>query len=188
MTRLNTSARRWFGLAALAAILLAAWWGYDYWKEQRFDPIILAAGRRYQLDPALIKAVIWRESRFRPWVRGRAGELGLMQIRDVAAHEWAAAERIPGFDHTACLDPATNILAGTWYLKRALGRYKGVDDPVPFALADYNAGRGNVLKWQTGSAATNAAHFVGQIQVPTTKEYVLAILRRADRYRHNGRF
>jgi soluble lytic murein transglycosylase len=176
-------------LAALSwLIAILVWWGYEHWKEQRFDEIIAVAALRYQLDPALIKAVIWRESRFHPRVRGRAGELGLMQIRAAAAMEWAAAERLPAFEHAACLDPATNIMAGSWYLKKALGRYARTDNPTPFALADYNAGRGNVLRWQTGAAATNSTAFIDQIQFPTSRDYVRAILRRAERYRRQGDF
>lgn len=185
---MNSNARRRLGLVALVVVGILVWWGYEYWKEQRFDPFILAAGKRYQLDPALIKAVIWRESRFHPGVRGRAGELGLMQIREGAAREWAAAERLPAFDHAACLDPATNILAGSWYLKKALGRYTRTDDPKPFALADYNAGRGNVLKWQIATATTNSSEFIDQIQFPSTRDYVISILHRADTYARRGDF
>ena len=114
----------------LLALGVIAWWGWDYRRERRFDSCILAAARRYQVDPALVKAVVWRESRFDPDARGRAGELGLMQIRAAAAEEWAAAEHIAGFEHRACLDPATNTLAGAWYLKKLLLRYKDTDNPA----------------------------------------------------------
>ena len=185
---MNSTNRRLLALVGVLALLLAVKLAYDWWKEQRFDPLIAEAGRRYHLDPALIKAVIWRESRFRPWIHGHAGELGLMQIREAAAREWAAAEKIPSFDHTACLDPGTNILAGTWYLKKALDRYPAADDPSAFALAEYNAGRGNVLKWEAGASATNRDQFISHIQFPSTHAYVLAILRRAERYREKGDF
>jgi soluble lytic murein transglycosylase len=156
---------------------------YIYWRDHRFDAEIAAAAARYQVDPALVKAVIWQESRFNPNDRGRAGELGLMQIREAAAFEWASDEHIAGFEHAACLDPATNTLAGTWYLKSILLRYKQADDPLPYALADYNAGRGNVLKWRTGSAMTNSAAFIEQIRFPGTKAYVRSILKRYEYYR-----
>lgn len=172
----------------MGVALFALVWAYRYWKDHRFDEAIAAAARRYQLDPALVKAVIWRESGFNPRVVGRAGELGLMQVREAAAYEWAAAERITVFDHADCVDPVTNILAGTWYLRNALRRYRGADKPACFALADYNAGRGNVLKWQSGPATTNSAAFLTRIQFPSTRAYVLAILTRAQRYRDRGDF
>ncbi|HEX3718139.1 MAG TPA: lytic transglycosylase domain-containing protein, partial [Verrucomicrobiae bacterium] len=56
------------------------------------------------------------------------------------------------------------------------------DDPVPYALAEYNAGRGNVLKWLAGPAATNSAAFIGQIGFQGTKAYVQAIIDRRAYY------
>ncbi len=167
----------------LAAFGIIAWWGWDYWREHRFDQVIAEAARRYQLEPALVKAVVWQESRFDPDAHGRAGELGLMQVRETAALEWAAAEHVRSFAHEDCLNPATNTLAGAWYLKKMLRRYSQTDNPLPYALADYNAGRGNVLKWLEGRAATNSEAFVGQIGFPSTRAYVLAVTGRYEHYR-----
>ncbi|MGP8199105.1 MAG: lytic transglycosylase domain-containing protein [Limisphaerales bacterium] len=170
-------------LLVSALIAYVGWVCYIYWREHRFDTEIAAAARRYQVDPALIKAVIWRESRFNPRDRGRAGELGLMQVRDAAAFEWASAEHIAVFDFETCFDPGTNTLAGTWYLKKVLLRYQQTDDPLTYALADYNAGRGNVLKWRAGGALTNSAAFINQIGFPGTKAYVRSVLKRFEHYR-----
>jgi soluble lytic murein transglycosylase len=74
-------------------------------------------------------------------------------------------------------------LAGAWYLKKLLKRYRQTDDPVPYALADYNAGRGNLLKWNSGSAATNSSVFIQQIGFPGTKDYVRSVMRRRGLYR-----
>ena len=168
-------------LLVLIAVLASN--GWLYWRAHRFDAAIAEAAKRYQLDPALIRAVIWRESAFHPDVRGRAGELGLMQIREPAALEWASAEHIKNFDHAACLDPLTNVLAGTWYLKSVLRHYTHADDPLPFGLAEYNAGRGNVLKWLAGDGATNSAAFIAHIGFPGTKLYVQKIIERYQHYR-----
>ena len=172
----------------LAAVAGVVWWAFLTWREHRFDKLIAAAASRYQIDPALVKAVIWRESRFDPDARGRAGEMGLMQIGEEAAQEWASAERLGGLESEACFDPATNILAGAWYLKKALRRYSRTDDPAPYALADYNAGRGNVLKWLDGAAATNSAVFIAEIRFPSSRDYVREILLRCERYHRRGEF
>jgi soluble lytic murein transglycosylase len=169
-------------ILVLLVLALGLYGGFIYWREHRFDAEIAAAATRYRLEPALVKAVVWQESRFNPNDRGGAGELGLMQIREAAAFEWAASEHIAAFDHSACLDPATNTLAGTWYLKQTLLRYKQADNPLPYALAEYNAGRGNVLKWRTGSAMTNSAAFMSQIGFPGTKAYVQSVLKRYKHY------
>jgi soluble lytic murein transglycosylase len=171
-------------LVIALALGVIAWWYLDYRREHRFDGVILAAAHRYQMDPALVKAVVWRESGFNPDARGRAGELGLMQIREAAASEWAKAEHIPSFQHRACLDPATNTLAGTWYLKKLMQRYIAADNPAAYALADYNAGRGNVLRWlNSAAAASHSEVFLQQITFPSTRAYIRAILHRADSYR-----
>ncbi len=176
--------RRW--LLLLVGLLLASalfsWW--RLWRQEHSqDRPILAAARRYGVDPALVKAVVWRESRFNPDARGKAGEVGLMQLMDEAAQEWAEAERVYPISEERLFQPATNTLAGTWYLRKMLRRYTRCDNPVPFALADYNAGRGNVLKWAQGAAATNSAAFLAHIGFPGTRAYVLAIMERRERYR-----
>ena len=155
--------------------------------EQKFAPQIHAAAGRYGLDPLLIKAVIWQESRFNPNARGSSGEIGLMQIQEIAAQEWADAEHDRAFVHAHCFDPRTNTLAATFYLAKLLKRYAKTDDPVPYALADYNAGRGNVLKWNNGAAATNSAVFIEQIGFPRTKAYVESVQRRREIYRFLNR-
>jgi soluble lytic murein transglycosylase len=170
------------GLVMLLMLVLGGLVGYWSWRgrvEHSQDGPIAAAARRYGVEPALVKAVVWRESRFNPAARGRAEEIGLMQIREDAAREWADAERIAGFEHAQCFDPITNTLAGTWYLKKLLKRYPQTDNPAVYALADYNAGRGNVLKWCGGAAATNSVAFLEQMAFPGTREYVRSVL---DRY------
>src|SRR5260370_34003800 len=169
-----------FAFVAVGVVVIYLWW-ISRVEESQDNPIRVAAARS-GVDPALVKAVVWQESRFNPSVRGRAQELGLMQIREEAAQEWADAEHISGFEHAHCLDAQTNTLAGTWYLKKLLKRYAQTDNPVPYALADYNAGRGNVLKWNTGEAATNSAVFIEQIGFPGTKAYVKSVMRRCEKY------
>ena len=171
-----------FGLLLVLAVL-SIFWGWDYWLDHSQDQPIRAAALRYNVEPALVKAVVWRESRFHPNVRGRAEEIGLMQIREEAAREWADAEHISDFQHEHCYNPVTNILAGTWYLRKLLKRYSYTDNPVPYALADYNAGRGNVLKWLKGPAATNGEIFASQIAFRGTRDYVQSVTNRYAHYR-----
>jgi soluble lytic murein transglycosylase len=160
----------------------ALWWWSEWRVEHSQDRPILEAATRYSLDPALVKAVVWKESRFQPRARGRAGEIGLMQLMDPAAQEWAETARVYPLPERHLFDPCTNTLAGAWYLRKLLQRYRGTDDPVPYALADYNAGRGNVLKWARAAAATNSHEFVAQIGFPSTRDYVESVMRRWKHY------
>ena len=166
----------------IGSVLFGAWWVRWTRLEQSQDEVIGGAALRYEVDPALIKAIVWRESRFDPMARGAAGEIGLMQLQEIAAQEWADAERITHFKHEHCLDALTNTLAGTFYLRKLLRRYRHTDNPVVYALADYNAGRSNVLKWLEGAGATNSAEFIQRIGFPVTRDYVIQVMERSERY------
>lgn len=157
------------------------------YHENSQDTHILAAARKYSVDPALVKAVVWRESRFRPHLRGDAGEVGLMQVGKLAAEEWATAEKRLLFRHDELLDAAKNTQAGTWYLGKMLRRYAHTDQPVVFALADYNAGRTHVLRWNKGAGRTNSAVFLKQMDFPGTREYIRSIVKRREKYRSQFR-
>jgi soluble lytic murein transglycosylase len=159
----------------------------DRWRrahlESSQDRNILAASRKHGIDPALIKAVIWRESRFDSHARGTKGEVGLMQIMENTGLEWAGAQSVPLFSQHMLMNAGKNVDCGTWYLRKVMGRYRRVDNPVPYALADYNAGRGNVLKWMKGEAATNSALFIEQIGFPSTRDYVRTVMHRREKYK-----
>lgn len=194
MSRRNCSrkvparARRWLGGGLLLAATLAVlgWWA-EIRRAHRYDGLIRSAASRHGVDPALIKAVIRRESHFRAGARGTAGELGLMQVTDAAAQEWAESAGVYPLPETHLLDPATNVLAGTWYLAKLLRRYAQTDRPEVFALADYNAGRGNVLKWARAVAATNSAAFHESIGFASTRAYITAVLAHREHYRRDFR-
>jgi peptidoglycan lytic transglycosylase len=160
-------------------------------RYKRYDDLIRQASERYRVAPELIKAVIWRESQFRPQKVGAQGERGLMQITEMAAADWARAEKIQTFVLTDLFDPKVNIEAGTWYLSRALTHWSAKDNPVPFALAEYNAGRTRVRRWVQDSGMGDTAG-AGDLQAvmdfPTTKSYITAITARYDFYKRRGEF
>jgi soluble lytic murein transglycosylase len=170
------------GVAAIGVYL-----SFINFQGRKFEPQINAAARRYAVDPLLVRAVIWQETRFHPDRRGKAGEIGLMQLQEAAAVDWAGAEHVQNFSHEQCFDPGTNVLAGTYYLSKLLKRYARTDNPIPFALADYNAGRGRLLKWNGGAASTNSVAFIGQIGFPHTKAYVKSVMRRYALYKFLSR-
>ena len=173
-------------LFLIIVVLLVLAFVADQWRrahlESSQDKNILAASKKYGVDPALIKAIVWQESRFDPRAHGSKGEIGLMQIMGDTGKEWASAQRVSLFSKYLLFDSAKNIDCGTWYLRKLLARYPKTDDPVPYALADYNAGRGKVLKWMTNEASTNSAAFVEQIGFPSTREYVRGVMRRKEKY------
>lgn len=180
---------KWFASIVLLLLLLADLSIWQRWQKQkverRHENEIIDAARRYGVRVALVKAVVWKESRFQEAIRGSAGEIGLMQIREPAAREWATAEGIPAFEHEMLVHPGSNTLAGTWYLRKMLERYNHLDDPLPYALADYNAGRRNVLRWMHGTASTNSAAFLELMDFPGTRNYIHQVRERYALYQQD---
>jgi soluble lytic murein transglycosylase len=174
-----------FGAALLIGLLIigSRFFYLQFRRSRLYDSEIATAAARYRIDPALVKAVIWRESNFDPNAKGTSGEIGLMQIREDAAFEWADAERLKNFEHTQLWDHNRNIHAGAWYLSKLLKRYTNTDNPIPYALADYNAGRTHVLRWNKGPAATNSEAFLAQMDYPGTKKYARTVMNRYEHYR-----
>jgi soluble lytic murein transglycosylase-like protein len=103
--------------------------------REDIDRLIFEAGEREGVDPRFIHAVIWQESRYVADARSHAGAVGLMQLMPAAAERFGCENRE---------DPASNIAAGTKYLKWLLKRFSG---NVELALAGYNAGEGSVDKY-----------------------------------------
>jgi soluble lytic murein transglycosylase len=164
---------------------------YEWMSPARFhqyDRLIRAVAVEHHLDPMLVKAVVWRESRFDPRKYGSHGECGLMQVSEKAANEWAHENKINNFQVDQLFDPKTNLEAGTWYLHRAFERWEAQSDPVPFALAEYNAGASRVERWSGGKDVADipVKKFVQNIDFPGTRKYVDSIIERYQFYQRRG--
>ncbi len=183
----NEIVRRAFQWAALLLCLsLLLFWAWRSSLERtdgRYDAQIRIASERYGVDPLLIRAVIWQETRFRLNKIGRVGELGLMQVRPTTALDWARSEKRADFRPEQLADPQINILAGGWYLARALRHWQDTDNPCVFALAEYNAGRRNALRWVDPARPRSSRAFLSRIGFPKTRKYVRETLDRIALYR-----
>ncbi|HEY2103155.1 MAG TPA: lytic transglycosylase domain-containing protein [Chthoniobacterales bacterium] len=158
-------------------------------RFHRFDNLIRAVAIEHELDPMLVKAVVWRESRFDPHKVGTAGERGLMQVSERAAREWARETHVANFQANDLFDPKTNLEAGAWYLHRAFQHWEHQKDPLAFALAEYNAGASRAQRWAKNDMTSplSQANFRSNIDFPGTRKYVDTILGRYDFYRRRGR-
>ncbi|MEL3973801.1 lytic transglycosylase domain-containing protein [Rossellomorea oryzaecorticis] len=107
----------------------------EYQTPKSLEEIISKAADRYQLPEKLIQAVIHHESGFKPDAVSPAGASGLMQLMPATAR---------GLGVSDIFDPEENVFAGTKYLKQMLDKYNG---DIDLALAAYNAGPGNVDKY-----------------------------------------
>ncbi|MFZ1219884.1 MAG: transglycosylase SLT domain-containing protein [Chthoniobacterales bacterium] len=165
---------------------------YEWISPARFhqhDALIRVVAAEHQVDPMLVKALVWRESRFDAQKFGTAGERGLMQLREQAAGEWARETKAENFRVEELFDPKTNLEAGTWYLRRAIEHWQNQSNPVPFALAEYNAGASRALRWAGGDDTKPVAAkvFLGNIDFHGTRKYVDSILARYKFYKKRGR-
>jgi len=154
-------------------------------RFRAYDAEIAAAAARNGVDPLLVKAVVWQESRFHPDKLGGHGERGLMQVTEPAAQDWVEANGIETFVPEDLLDPKTNLEVGTWYLAQALRHWSGQDDPLPFALGEYNAGRSRVKRW-SGGARMSAEELAAAMDIASTRAYVAAVRNRYEYYKERG--
>ncbi len=150
-------------------------------SRDAYDDIILETSERYAVDPALVKAVIWRESRFRPYARGKAGEIGLMQIMpDQAVVDWAKRFRVPVPSRGALFAPRLNIEIGTWYLGNAIRRWADYKDGLALALCEYNAGIKRANAWKPVDKNGDVRE---RITISSTLSYVNTILSQYEDYK-----
>src|SRR4051795_11064738 len=144
----------------------------------KHEDIIRQQAHRHDLDPALIAAVIYQESKFSDRT-SVAGARGLMQITPDTARFIAKQSGGIRFVQTDLASPQINIAYGTWYLRWLLDRYDGRQ---ALAIAAYNAGFGHVDKWVAAAGGPDSFNPRADIPFPETRSYVLQILERRKEY------
>ncbi len=118
---------------------------------QAYETLIQEAADLYNLDPALIRAVMRTESAFNPFVVSRVGAQGLMQLMPALAAEMGVRDSF---------DPRDNIMGGARYLRELLDRHCG---DLKLALASYNAGPGAVARYGRVPPFRETQRYVKQI-------------------------
>jgi soluble lytic murein transglycosylase len=138
---------------------------------------IRAAARENRLDPALVAAIIYEESRFRDDVSSHQGAIGLMQVLPSTAEDIAHKTGGTDFVVSDLTDPRVNILYGCYYLRQLLDHYHGSEAA---AVAAYNAGQSNVDAWLTTTGGKLSAQ---AIPFSETRDYVTNVLALQKLYR-----
>jgi soluble lytic murein transglycosylase len=141
--------------------------------------VIRAQAAEKHLDPALVAAVIYAESKFDPR-ESSAGALGLMQLLPETAA--FIARRTGGVDFSTqdLATPAINVAYGSWYLRYLLDHYNGAELP---AVAAYNAGLGKVDEWVAKAREEGRPLTLQDIPYPETRGYVERVLAAQSAYR-----
>lgn len=161
-----------FALVVLLVAGVAAWvteaepdWYLRARYPLEYEHIVTAHARNYDLEPELLAAVIYAESRFQPEVVSSAGAVGLMQLLPETAKGIALRTGGDRFVVSDLRDPEINVRYGSWYLDHLRGRYDG---NMRLALAAYHAGQGNVDRWVDEGSG---------IAFAETRDYVEEVMR-----------
>jgi soluble lytic murein transglycosylase len=145
----------------------------------RHEDIIRQQSSAKGVDPSLVAAVIYAESKFRDQT-SHAGARGLMQITPSTARYIAKLSGGTTFVQGDLATPQVNISYGVFYLRYLLQRY---GDNKVLALAAYNGGEGNVDRWVNRAAMSEQAFGVKQIPFTETRAYVGRVLDAQRDYR-----
>jgi soluble lytic murein transglycosylase len=137
----------------------------------RYSEYVRVHANQNKLDPALLAAVIYQESKFDTSARSSSGAIGLMQLTPATARGIAIRTGGSAFRTADLYNPEINIRYGAWYLENLFLKYR--DEKL--VLAAYNAGQGNVDRWQ-------AQH--QPIQFSETRAYVSRVEHLKHIYRH----
>jgi soluble lytic murein transglycosylase len=136
-------------IVAVAASFVYLRSGEPAWFQRvryplKYEQIVRGHARNYQLDPALLAAVIYQESKFRADAKSSSGAIGLMQLQPETAKGIAIRTGGSRFQTSDLYVPEINVRYGSWYLRHLLDKY----DDEETALAAYNAGQRNVDEWR----------------------------------------
>jgi soluble lytic murein transglycosylase len=141
--------------------------------------IIREQAAEKRLDPALIAAVIYAETKFDPRP-SPAGAQGLMQILPSTAYYLAHLSGGVSFTASDLADPSVNVAYGSYYLRYLLDHYDGNE---MLAVAAYNGGLTNVDEWVARASAAGRRLSIQEIPFPQTREYVQRVLGAQRAYR-----
>ena len=131
-------------------------WYYRLRYPLSYEQIVRGHARNYDLEPALLAAVIYQESKFDAEARSDAGAVGLMQLRPETAKGIALRTGGSRFRVEDLTNPEINVRYGSWYLRHLLDKYGSEHK----ALAAYNGGQGNVDR---GVVYRETEHYVDRV-------------------------
>lgn len=142
---------------------------------------IVTMSQRYRINPHLLSALIFVESRFNANAQSNKGALGLMQLMPTTG-EWAARQLgWSAYHPDDLLDPGKNIQLGTWYLHYLTDYFNNNET---LALASYNAGHRYVQEWLDQEVWDGDLVKLESIPFQETKKYLFQIhlIRKIYRY------
>jgi len=173
-----------FGAVLVISLIAALWYQGTYpgkWERLRYPleykDLIRNASKTYNIDPYLLTAIIYEESKFNPSSESKPGAIGLMQIMP-GTGQWIAEKQKRRFKVDDLYGPAVNIDMGSWYFNYLREKYQ--DERL--ALAAYNSGHANVDKWLKDDRHTTVDSVIANIPYIETRQFVQRVLKTKGRY------
>jgi soluble lytic murein transglycosylase-like protein len=120
-------------------------------RSTLLNPVIVRAASQHQVDPALVRAIIFAESGYNPTAVSDRGAMGLMQLMPATAKAMGVED---------CFDPEHNINGGVKYFKKLFVQFDG---DVKLALAAYNAGSRKVRQFNGVPPFRATEHYIKKV-------------------------
>src|SRR6185503_16912836 len=162
--------KAWPQLATVEQDTVPAYFLKMYYPLKYSDEIEQYAKER-GLDPNLVRGLILQESYYNPKAQSSVGATGLMQLMPPTAKEHAQRLGL-SYSPAKLVTPAYNVRLGTFHLRMLIDMFRGNEY---LAIASYNAGQGNVLKWRRAAPSKPMDEFLESIPFQETRNYVKRI-------------
>lgn len=175
----------WLILGFFIGLLLLTWFIQSPYVQRKIYPLkykneVIRYSLEYDLDPHLVMSIIWVESKFKSDATSNKNARGLMQIIPRTGQWIAEQVGLSHYDDDMLYDPKTNIMFGCWYLAYLLRVFDG---DVELALASYNGGMGNVIKWLKDDRYSDDGKTLKNIPIKETSEYIERVQKAYKQYK-----
>jgi len=148
---------------------------------QPYEETVFEAGKRFNVDPYLITAIMRVESKFDERALSAKGARGLMQIIPETG-QWVAQElKYDNFTADMLYEPKHNIIIGTWYLNYLIKQFEGNEIA---AIASYNGGETNVKKWIKKGVWSGEFSDAQNIPFKETRKYLYKVIMDYQTYKN----
>ncbi|NLI60427.1 MAG: lytic transglycosylase domain-containing protein [Clostridiales bacterium] len=175
----------WLILIFFIGVICLNWFIQSSYVQKRIYPLkykneVIKFSKEYKLDPHLVMGIIWVESKFKPDATSNRDARGLMQIIPRTG-EWIADQvGLSPYDDGMLYDPEINIRFGCWYFAYLL---KVFNEDIELALASYNGGMGNVMKWLNDNRYSEDGKHLKNIPFKETSDYLKRVMEAQEKYK-----
>jgi soluble lytic murein transglycosylase-like protein len=159
--------KAWPQLATVDQDQVPSYFVKMYYPTKYHDSIEKYA-KQHGVDPHLVMGLILQESYYNPKAKSRVGATGLMQLMPPTARDVSAKLGI-SYSPGRLENPEYNVRLGTRHLKMLVDMFNG---NTYLAVASYNGGQGNVMKWRRAAPGKPMDEFIESIPFPETRGYV----------------